>query len=80
MIKINRETKWKVGDTFLSGDDVYMICHRNKSYFLLDLESGTGSLHSYDTLEELIENYIEYDDIKIDLECDLHAGGMSHEI
>lgn len=75
MIKINRDTNWNVGDTLLSGDDICMICHRNKSYFLINLESGVGSLHSYDTLEELIENYIEYDDLKLDLECTIGAGG-----
>lgn len=69
MININKDELWDVGDVILSGDHVYMICCSN-GYFFIDLETGYG-FKPCDSLEELVDKYIQPTDIKVNLDCNL---------
>lgn len=73
MINIIKEENWEVGDIILSEDRIYMICCNN-GYFLIDLGSGYG-MQPYDSLSELIDNCIEPNDLRVNLDCKISVGG-----
>lgn len=66
--------KWKVGDVLKTSDNhVFMICHKYLSqlYFLCELESGC-CLGNCKSLDELIKNLINDDDVKVNCTCEIN--------
>lgn len=71
-----REHRWKVGDTFISCNDVYMICYDsvNAKFLLVDMRTGV-SVFSHNTLEELCSDSIPYEALNINITTKIKIGG-----
>lgn len=66
--------KWKVGDVLKTFDNhVFMIVCNNsaQSYSLLELDSGY-CIGDYTSLDDLIKNIINVDDVKVNCTCEVN--------
>ena len=63
-----RESSWQVGDTFESGGEIYLIGKGRDSLYRVVSTSGFISL-GYDTIEDVVENWVTTGDAKVDLDC-----------
>lgn len=71
-----REHVWKVGDTFLLGDDVYMICYdaTTTRFLLVNMRTGV-SVFCRNTLKELCSDSITCEALNIDIHTKIKLGG-----
>lgn len=71
-----RDHVWKVGDTFLLSNDVYMICYDNTTnrFLLMNIRTGI-SVFSHNTLEELCSDSITSEALNVDIYTKIKLGG-----
>lgn len=71
-----RDHTWKVGDTFLLGSDVYMICYDNTTnrFLLMNIRTGI-SVFCHNTLEELCSDSITSEALNVDIHTKIKLGG-----